>query len=94
MDHRRRDFRFVRAGGKSVGRAGIRAVSRTGGRIDGRAGIIRAVGRFGILSGTLSGTQADREEDLAVWKGVVLGLSFGVAMWAGILGLIWWLLFR
>ena len=35
-----------------------------------------------------------RESDLSVWRGIVYGISLGVIMWAGILGLIWWILFR
>lgn len=34
-----------------------------------------------------------RESDLSVWRGIIIGIAIGAAMWAGILWLAWELLF-
>lgn len=34
------------------------------------------------------------DTDLSVWRGILFGIGLGVVMWAGILGLIWYLLFH
>lgn len=32
-----------------------------------------------------------RDADVSVWRGIVLGVLIGAVMWAGLIGLIWWL---
>jgi hypothetical protein len=34
-----------------------------------------------------------RESDLKVWRGIILGIAMGAAMWVGILWVAWELLF-
>jgi len=54
----------------------------------------RVVGDGGIRMNRSDKKRESLQSDVAIWRGMILGIVMGATMWVGILGLLWYLFFR